>query len=67
MLDLRLQPWPDRHGAAPHRSLWVQQSLAAEQGGAPVPLMGAQQVDVCIVGGGFTGLWTAWHLLQREP
>lgn len=67
MLDLRLQPWPDRHGAAPHRSLWVQQALAAEQGGAPVPLTGAQQVDVGIVGGGFTGLWTAIRLLEQAP
>ena len=24
-------------------------------------------VDVAIVGGGLTGLWTAWHLLQRDP
>lgn len=23
--------------------------------------------EVCIVGAGFTGLWTAWHLLQRDP
>lgn len=24
-------------------------------------------VDVTILGAGFTGLWTAWYLLQREP
>ena len=24
-------------------------------------------VDVAIVGGGLTGLWAAWHLLQRDP
>ena len=24
-------------------------------------------VDVAIVGGGLTGLWTALHLLQRDP
>lgn len=23
--------------------------------------------DVAIVGGGYTGLWTAWHLLRRDP
>lgn len=30
-------------------------------------LSGDQQVDVAIVGGGFTGLWTAWHLTESEP
>ena len=24
-------------------------------------------VDVAIVGGGLTGLWTAWYLLERDP
>lgn len=24
-------------------------------------------IDVAIVGGGFTGLWTAWHIVQRDP
>jgi len=24
-------------------------------------------VDVCIVGAGFTGLWTAYHLAERDP
>lgn len=23
--------------------------------------------DVAIVGGGYTGLWTAWHLIRRDP
>ncbi|MFN8593469.1 MAG: FAD-dependent oxidoreductase [Thermomicrobiales bacterium] len=31
------------------------------------PLDGPAEVDVAIVGAGFTGLWTAYHLLQREP
>lgn len=31
------------------------------------PLEGAQQADVVIVGGGFTGLWTAWYLKQLAP
>lgn len=25
------------------------------------------EVDVVVVGGGFTGLWTAWHILGAEP
>ncbi len=31
------------------------------------PLPGDREADVVIVGGGLTGLWTAWYLLQREP
>src|SRR5215469_10272301 len=29
--------------------------------------MGSREADVCIVGGGFTGLWTAYQLLAAEP
>jgi glycine/D-amino acid oxidase-like deaminating enzyme len=31
------------------------------------PLDGDRRVDVAIVGGGFSGLWTAWYLLDRDP
>jgi glycine/D-amino acid oxidase-like deaminating enzyme len=31
------------------------------------PLGGDQTVDVAIVGGGYTGLWTAFSLLQSDP
>ncbi|MEO8262072.1 MAG: FAD-binding oxidoreductase [Pseudolysinimonas sp.] len=31
------------------------------------PLAGDVDADVAIVGGGLTGLWTAWYLLEREP
>jgi len=31
------------------------------------PLPGDTDADVAIVGGGLTGLWTAWYLLQRDP
>ncbi|MCC6854557.1 MAG: FAD-dependent oxidoreductase, partial [Microbacteriaceae bacterium] len=30
-------------------------------------LAGDLDVDVAIVGGGLTGLWTAWYLLERDP
>jgi len=30
-------------------------------------LSGSIDVDVAILGAGFTGMWTAWHLLKREP
>ncbi len=31
------------------------------------PLVGSRRADVCIVGGGFTGLWTALRVKEREP
>lgn len=31
------------------------------------PLPGDVDVDVAIVGGGLTGLWTAWYLAERDP
>ena len=31
------------------------------------PLDGSVDVDVAILGAGFTGLWTAYHLLARDP
>ena len=42
----------------------------ADIGGAPeyrAPLAGDLQVDVCIVGAGYTGLWTAYYLKKAEP
>jgi len=38
--------------------------------GLPVPrppLLGDTDADVCIVGAGYTGLWSAWYLLQADP
>ena len=46
-------------------SLWhdtVPDDLAPRAG-----LDGDTDVDVAIVGGGLTGLWTAWYLLERDP
>jgi glycine/D-amino acid oxidase-like deaminating enzyme len=31
------------------------------------PLRGDMEADIAIVGGGFTGLWTAYHLLKEDP
>ena len=48
----------DAHG------FWI-----AEAGSPEVlpALAGEQRADVVVVGGGYTGLWTAWHLLASEP
>jgi len=40
-----------------------------EAGSPPpeAPLEGEHRFDALIVGGGFTGMWTAWHLSQADP
>ena len=40
--------------------------LGAEPKPRP-PLSGDIDVDVAIVGGGFTGLWTAYYLMRADP
>ncbi len=30
-------------------------------------LVGARDADVVVVGGGYTGMWAAWHIKQLEP
>jgi len=48
------------------RSHWLQEALATDTDVAP-QLEGDLQADVCIVGGGYTGLWTAIRLKERDP
>jgi NADPH-dependent 2,4-dienoyl-CoA reductase/sulfur reductase-like enzyme len=31
------------------------------------PLIGSEKADVCIVGAGYTGLWTAYYLKKADP
>jgi glycine/D-amino acid oxidase-like deaminating enzyme len=47
-----------RHG------YWLQEAGAVEA--APV-LSGDRDADVVVVGGGFSGLWAAWHVKRLEP
>ena len=43
-------------------------SLAPGDDGTPRPTLGGDtDADVVIVGAGFTGLWTAYHLLGADP
>lgn len=47
-------------------SWWL--SEAQDAGFAPQPpLSGTLKVDICIVGGGFTGLWTALRIKEEDP
>lgn len=47
------------------RSLWLDE---LEPRAVPRPaLHGHREVDVAIVGGGFTGLWTAYYLSKLDP
>lgn len=45
----------------------MQEALDAEGAVTPQELLGTNRVDVCIVGGGLTGLWTALHVKQSHP
>jgi glycine/D-amino acid oxidase-like deaminating enzyme len=49
------------------RSLWLQQALASQEPYEHPAFEGHADSDVCIVGGGFTGLWTALELKRRDP
>jgi putative aminophosphonate oxidoreductase len=61
-------PWsPTGPRLLTHRSLWLQQVLGDDPGPPPEPLRGNVRADVCILGGGYTGLWTAIELKRREP
>jgi len=50
------------------RAWWLREALAAETSPIPAPpLSGELKVDVAIVGGGYTGMWTAWFLSEVAP
>ena len=53
------------HGGT--RPVW-QDTLADEDRAGPRPPLGGDtSADVCIVGGGYTGLWTAYYLTRADP
>lgn len=49
------------------RSLWLQEALDGADPYEYPPFDGNEQTDVCIVGGGFTGLWTALEIKRLSP
>ena len=59
-VDFRLRPFIAR----PPRAPWLVAALAGAA--APLPFSGEAGVDVCIIGGGFSGLWTALRLREQD-
>ena len=66
-------PWPTTEPTAAQRAayadaavlpFWLDDLPAVDE--AP-PLDAAVETDLCIVGGGFTGLWAALHAKHRDP
>jgi glycine/D-amino acid oxidase-like deaminating enzyme len=50
------------------RSPWLREALATEADPRPLPGPATDlELDVAIVGGGYTGLWTAHRLLEHDP
>src|SRR2546427_5128028 len=52
---------------APRRAWWIREALADDPGEPCPPLSRDLDADVLIIGGGFTGLWTAYALTEAEP
>ena len=49
------------------RSLWLQEALLGEEAAETPELLKTIEADVCIVGGGYTGLWTALRIKELQP
>ncbi|HEV2858638.1 MAG TPA: FAD-dependent oxidoreductase [Solirubrobacterales bacterium] len=43
---------------------WIEEAGTAEP---RPPLAGEHEADVLVVGGGYTGMWTAWYARQLQP
>mgnify|MGYP000879843726 CR=1 FL=1 len=57
-----------RHPIPPARGVfWLEEALAADPGRSCPPLAGSARADVCIVGGGYTGLWSAIEIKRLAP
>ncbi len=50
-----------------YQPFWFSEALQQEQNISATPLDKDIHADVCIIGGGYTGLWTALQLKQKKP
>ncbi|WP_417615836.1 FAD-dependent oxidoreductase [Oceanisphaera sp.] len=50
-----------------YQPFWFSEALKREESIVSKPLQGDVETDVCIIGGGFTGLWTAIQLKEKQP
>jgi putative aminophosphonate oxidoreductase len=57
----------EKNSRKPFRPYWFDEALKQEGEPQPTPLSSKIKADVCIVGGGYTGLWTALELKKRSP
>lgn len=46
---------------------WLEQALSRVATSSCPPLTGRVHADICIVGGGYTGLWTALEIADQAP
>lgn len=56
-----------QHNGTASQPFWFAQAMKQEQGAQPNVLTSDIQTDICIVGGGYTGLWTAINIKQQQP
>ncbi|MGA3311336.1 MAG: FAD-dependent oxidoreductase, partial [Xanthobacteraceae bacterium] len=66
-IDLGFPCWRRTVGNPPARSVWIDEALERESADPAESLTGVVVADVCIIGGGYTGLWTAYRLLELQP
>ena len=52
---------------SPQTSYWIREATSREPLESFPALSGDASADVVVVGGGYTGLWTAWFLTERAP